>query len=68
MELAGRLGLALDAESMKFIAVNKKQETNVPGYTLLVISAGRRGKWPRRLEKAASRDSKRLPMPSRRAA
>jgi thioredoxin reductase (NADPH) len=31
MELAGRLGVMMDAESMKYIAVNKKQETNVPG-------------------------------------
>jgi len=31
IELAGNLGVALDSESMKYIDVNKKQETNVPG-------------------------------------
>ncbi|MEW6669214.1 MAG: NAD(P)/FAD-dependent oxidoreductase [Thermodesulfobacteriota bacterium] len=31
VELAGTLGVMLDAESMKYIQVNKKQETNVPG-------------------------------------
>lgn len=31
MELATKLGVMLDAESMRYIAVNKKQETNVPG-------------------------------------
>ena len=29
--LAGGLGVALDTETMKYIATNKKQETNVPG-------------------------------------
>jgi thioredoxin reductase (NADPH) len=29
--LAGTLGVALDPETMKYIATNKKQETNVPG-------------------------------------
>ncbi len=31
IELASALGVALDAETMHFVAVNKKQETNVPG-------------------------------------
>lgn len=31
LELAGKLNLALDQESMKYVAVNKKQETNLPG-------------------------------------
>jgi thioredoxin reductase (NADPH) len=31
LELAGSLGVALDTETMKYIAANKKQETNVPG-------------------------------------
>jgi thioredoxin reductase (NADPH) len=31
LELAGRLDLGLDHESMKYIATNKKQETNIPG-------------------------------------
>jgi thioredoxin reductase (NADPH) len=31
IELAGNLGVALDPESMKYIAVDKKQATNVPG-------------------------------------
>jgi thioredoxin reductase (NADPH) len=31
VELAGSLGVALDAESMKYIDTNKKQETNVAG-------------------------------------
>jgi thioredoxin reductase (NADPH) len=31
LELAGKLNLALDRESMKYIAVTKKQETNLPG-------------------------------------
>lgn len=30
-ELAGGLGIALDKESMRYIATNKKQETNIPG-------------------------------------
>lgn len=31
LELAGSLDVALDPDSMKYIATNKKQETNVPG-------------------------------------
>ncbi len=31
IELASGLGVALDAETMRYIATNKKQETNVPG-------------------------------------
>lgn len=31
VELAGSLGVALDTESMAYIAANKKQETNIPG-------------------------------------
>jgi thioredoxin reductase (NADPH) len=31
LELAGKLNVALDPESMKYIATNKKQETNIPG-------------------------------------
>lgn len=31
VELAGKLGVMMDADSMKYIAVNKKQETNIPG-------------------------------------
>lgn len=31
IDLAGYLGVALDRETMKYIAVNEKQETNVPG-------------------------------------
>ncbi len=31
MELAANLGVALDPESMRYVAVNKKQETNIPG-------------------------------------
>lgn len=31
LELATRLDIHLDAETMKFIATNRKQETNVPG-------------------------------------
>ena len=31
LELAGKLNLALDPESMKYIATNRKQETNLPG-------------------------------------
>jgi thioredoxin reductase (NADPH) len=31
MELATQLGVMLDVESMRYISVNKKQETNVPG-------------------------------------
>ncbi|MGC9966699.1 MAG: FAD-dependent oxidoreductase [Syntrophobacteraceae bacterium] len=31
IELASGLGVALDAETMRFVAVNKKQETSVPG-------------------------------------
>ncbi|MCL5406498.1 MAG: FAD-dependent oxidoreductase [Deltaproteobacteria bacterium] len=31
IELVTGLGVALDTESMRFVAVNKKQETNVPG-------------------------------------
>jgi thioredoxin reductase (NADPH) len=31
VELAGKLGVALDPESMKYIDANKKQETNIPG-------------------------------------
>ena len=31
IELASGLGVALDAETMRFIEVNKKQETSVPG-------------------------------------
>ncbi|MFZ7110328.1 MAG: NAD(P)/FAD-dependent oxidoreductase [Desulfatiglandales bacterium] len=30
-ELAGRLGVALDQETMRYISTNKKQETNIPG-------------------------------------
>ena len=30
-ELAGRLGVALDQETMRYISANKKQETNIPG-------------------------------------
>jgi len=30
-QLAGNLGVALDPESMKYISVNKKRETNIPG-------------------------------------
>lgn len=30
-QLAGSLGIALDKESMRYVATNKKQETNVPG-------------------------------------
>lgn len=31
IELASGLGVALDSDTMRFVAVNKKQETNVPG-------------------------------------
>ncbi len=31
IELAATLGVALDPENMKYIATNKKQETNIPG-------------------------------------
>ncbi|MGA2400092.1 MAG: NAD(P)/FAD-dependent oxidoreductase [Syntrophobacteraceae bacterium] len=31
IELASGLGVALDSETMRFVATNKKQETNVPG-------------------------------------
>ena len=31
IELAGGLGVALDAETMQYITTNKKQETNIPG-------------------------------------
>ncbi|MGO9314442.1 MAG: NAD(P)/FAD-dependent oxidoreductase [Syntrophobacteraceae bacterium] len=31
IELASGLGVALDPETMRFVAANKKQETNVPG-------------------------------------
>lgn len=31
MDLAGNLGVVPDSETMKYIAVNNKQETNVPG-------------------------------------
>lgn len=31
LELATRLGINLDPESMRYISVNKKQETNIPG-------------------------------------
>ena len=31
IELASNLGVALDSNSMRFVSVNKKQETNVPG-------------------------------------
>ena len=31
IELASNLGVALDSDSMRFVSVNKKQETNVPG-------------------------------------
>lgn len=31
MELASGLGVALDSDSMRFVVVNKRQETNVPG-------------------------------------
>jgi thioredoxin reductase (NADPH) len=31
VELAGTLGVALDPDSMKYIQVNRKQETNIPG-------------------------------------
>ncbi len=31
MELASGLGVALDSETMRYVAANKKQETNVPG-------------------------------------
>jgi len=31
VELAGSLGIALDNETMTYIATNKKQETNIPG-------------------------------------
>ena len=31
LELVGKLSLALDPESMKYLAVNRKQETNLPG-------------------------------------
>ena len=31
IELASGLGVALDSETMRFVAANKKQETNVPG-------------------------------------
>jgi len=31
VELAGNLGVALDPETMKYIATNKKQETNIAG-------------------------------------
>jgi thioredoxin reductase (NADPH) len=31
LELATKLGVALDGENMKYIAVNKQQETNIPG-------------------------------------
>jgi thioredoxin reductase (NADPH) len=31
IELASRLGVSLDAENMKYIETNKKQETNIPG-------------------------------------
>jgi thioredoxin reductase (NADPH) len=29
--LAGVLGVEMDRETMKYIAVNRKQETNIPG-------------------------------------
>jgi thioredoxin reductase (NADPH) len=29
--LAGNLGVALDSETLRYIAANRKQETNVPG-------------------------------------
>jgi thioredoxin reductase (NADPH) len=31
LELAAGLGVALDSDSMRFVATNKKQETNLPG-------------------------------------
>jgi thioredoxin reductase (NADPH) len=31
LELASRLGVNLDPETMKYVAANKKQETNIPG-------------------------------------
>ncbi|MBC8421152.1 MAG: NAD(P)/FAD-dependent oxidoreductase [Desulfobacterales bacterium] len=31
VELAGKLGIELDSETMQYIATNKKQETNIPG-------------------------------------
>jgi thioredoxin reductase (NADPH) len=31
LELAGKLDIGLDPESMKYVSVNKKQETNIPG-------------------------------------
>ena len=31
VSLAGSLGVALDTETMSYIAVNRKQETNLPG-------------------------------------
>jgi len=31
IELASGLGVALDAETMRFVAANRKQETNIPG-------------------------------------
>ena len=31
IELAGTLGVALDPETMQYIAVNRNQETNIPG-------------------------------------
>ncbi|MBW2324130.1 MAG: NAD(P)/FAD-dependent oxidoreductase, partial [Deltaproteobacteria bacterium] len=31
IELASTLGVALDAESMKFVETDKKQRTNIPG-------------------------------------
>lgn len=31
LELASGLGVALDSDTMRFVATNKKQETNVPG-------------------------------------
>jgi thioredoxin reductase (NADPH) len=31
VELAGNLGVALDAETMQYISVNRNQETNIPG-------------------------------------
>lgn len=31
LELASGLGVALDSDSMRFVATNKKQETNLPG-------------------------------------
>ena len=31
VELAAKLGVTLDSESMQFIMANKKQEVNIPG-------------------------------------